>query len=309
MKYFLNTKFIDTGSLVDLISIAIVAEDGRELYLQSCEFDRRLWVRKDVLDQLALCPHVHVRGKPSYMVDLAVHERGQCTFTSARGTCGFTPGCPWRTRDDIVLELLRFIRIDEEKPEIWGWCAGYDFVALCQLFGTMLDLPVGWPHYIRDLQYLLDERGITDDKLPPQTGQAHNALADARHLRELWTWLSVSGAAASRWNMPAMARERLRHGGWLEAESKHPLMLTGEAGVKIGPIEQDERNLVGIWVDGKLILKDDAGLTHTGGIIPPGTLAIVEEAGPASELVYGGEAGATILPDAPGEQPDREAKP
>ncbi len=61
----------------------------------------------------------------------------------------------------------------------------YDFVALCQLFGTMMDLPKGYPHYIRDLQHVLDVRGISDDDLPKQYGYAHNALDDARHIKKL----------------------------------------------------------------------------------------------------------------------------
>lgn len=34
MKYFIDTEFVDDGHTIDLISIGIVAEDGRELYLQ-----------------------------------------------------------------------------------------------------------------------------------------------------------------------------------------------------------------------------------------------------------------------------------
>jgi hypothetical protein len=75
------------------------------------------------------------------------------------------------------------------NPEIWGYCSGYDYVALCQLFGTMMDLPAGWPHFICDLQQVFDERGITDDTLPEQEGSAHNALDDARYIKRLWQFL------------------------------------------------------------------------------------------------------------------------
>ncbi len=46
-----------------------------------------------------------------------------------------------------------------EKPEIWAYYADYDWVALCQIFGTMLELPDGWPMYCRDVKQLCDERG------------------------------------------------------------------------------------------------------------------------------------------------------
>ena len=33
MRYFYDTEFLEDGRTIDLISIGIVAEDGRELYL------------------------------------------------------------------------------------------------------------------------------------------------------------------------------------------------------------------------------------------------------------------------------------
>lgn len=62
--------------------------------------------------------------------------------------------------------------------------------SFCQIFGTMMDIPLGWPHYIRDLQYLLDEQGIDDSDLPAQEGAAHNALEDAKYIKQLWEFLN-----------------------------------------------------------------------------------------------------------------------
>ena len=39
MKYFLDTEFIEDGKTIDLISIGIVAEDGREYYAINSECD------------------------------------------------------------------------------------------------------------------------------------------------------------------------------------------------------------------------------------------------------------------------------
>ena len=39
MRYFYDTEFIDNGRIIDLISIGVVAEDGREFYAVSTEFD------------------------------------------------------------------------------------------------------------------------------------------------------------------------------------------------------------------------------------------------------------------------------
>jgi uncharacterized protein YjfI (DUF2170 family) len=40
VKYFYDTEFIDNGRIIDLISIGVVAEDGREYYAISTEFNR-----------------------------------------------------------------------------------------------------------------------------------------------------------------------------------------------------------------------------------------------------------------------------
>lgn len=194
-RFFMDCEFIDTGSSIDLISIGIVCEDGRELYLQSVEFDpdkASPWVEEHVLHSLLVCPRLsgNVRG-------LYAHEGGQCTFTNpARGVTGLHgvkmsghligdhADCPWRTREQIRNEIRHFF--NSEKIELWGWCGSYDHVALCQLFGTMMDVPSQFPHYIKDLQYVLDEHGISDDELPQQEGTVHNALEDARHIKKIW---------------------------------------------------------------------------------------------------------------------------
>ena len=41
MKFFLDTEFIEDGRTIDLLSIAIVCEDGREYYAEPAEADRQ----------------------------------------------------------------------------------------------------------------------------------------------------------------------------------------------------------------------------------------------------------------------------
>ena len=48
MRYFYDTEFIDNGRTIELISIGVAAEDGREYYAISTEFDPEQagrWVR------------------------------------------------------------------------------------------------------------------------------------------------------------------------------------------------------------------------------------------------------------------------
>lgn len=148
MKYFLDTEFMEDGKTIDLLSLALVAEDGRELYVVNSEADHSKandWVKINVL------PHLN-------------DDVGQ----GIRLNWG---------RDLTKVAVLDLVRGDT-KPEFWGYYADYDWVAFCQLFGTMMDLPKGFPMYCRDLKQWCDQLG--NPELPPQGKGEHHALLDAR---------------------------------------------------------------------------------------------------------------------------------
>ncbi len=92
----------------------------------------------------------------------------------------------------IARDLIEFMG---DEPEIWGYYADYDWVVLCQLFGTMMQLPKGWPMYCRDVKQFCDWLG--NPKLPKQKGAEHNALADAAWTKEAWEFLQVFSRTAS----------------------------------------------------------------------------------------------------------------
>lgn len=148
MRYFFDTEFIEDGKTIDLISIGIVAEDGRECYRESAEANLQKanpWVQQNVL------PHLLGIGT---------------------------------SRQSIAEQLVVFC--DPETygpPEFWAYYADYDWIALCQVFGTMMDLPKGWPMYCRDLKQVQDMFGL---KFPPDPVQEHYALADAHWNFEAW---------------------------------------------------------------------------------------------------------------------------
>lgn len=152
MRYWFDTEFIEDGRTIDLISIGIVAEDGRELYLESREADlsrAHPWVQANVLP--------HLKGP-------AVGR-------------------------EYIAEAIRVFCDPQKygKPEVWAYYADYDWVVLCQLFGTMMDLPNGWPRYCLDIKQWAYQLG--DPKLPKDPEQEHHALADARWNRKAWEFL------------------------------------------------------------------------------------------------------------------------
>jgi hypothetical protein len=86
----------------------------------------------------------------------------------------------WKSRARIRDDLYTFlIPRPGVVPELWAWVAAYDHVALCQLWGDMTALPQSLPRYTRELRQYWEDNG--SPALPPAPGDAHDALADARH--------------------------------------------------------------------------------------------------------------------------------
>lgn len=91
------------------------------------------------------------------------------------------------------------------KPKFYGYYSDYDHVALCWLFGKMIDLPNGFPMYCIDLKqelerlnetlgYNCDEKGNSyklqeHPDYPTQTND-HHSLSDALWAKELYNFLN-----------------------------------------------------------------------------------------------------------------------
>lgn len=140
MRVFFDTEFFEDGRTIDLISIGMVREDGQKLYLENADFDAGRaddWLKENVIPKL-------------------------------RGGAFRTP------HRDMGCYIVQFAG---PAPEIWAYYADYDWVALCQTFGRMIDLPIGWPMYCRDLKQEADRLGV---RLPKMASACeHNALYDA----------------------------------------------------------------------------------------------------------------------------------
>jgi hypothetical protein len=166
VRFFYDTEFIEDGTTIDLVSMGVVGEDGREFYAVSTEFDPSragTWVRANVLPKL-----------PS-------------------------PADPaWRSRTKLRSDLLEFLTAGPGDVELWAWIGAYDHVALCQLWGAMPALPRPLPRFTRELRQRWEDRGRP--ALPPPTSDAHDALADAR--LNLLRWQAIEAAAPASASAP-----------------------------------------------------------------------------------------------------------
>lgn len=149
MKIFFDTEFIEDGKTIDLISIGMVREDGKTLYFGNHDTDwnriyHHTWLMTHVVPQLP------TMTDPDF----------------------------WISKEELRNRILNFCGT---SPEFWAYYASYDWVVLCQLFGTMMDLPKTWPMYCRDFKQLCDESQWAPE---PQSEGEHNALQDARWLMQ-----------------------------------------------------------------------------------------------------------------------------
>jgi 3'-5' exoribonuclease-like protein len=175
MKIYYDTEFIEDGSTIDLVSIGMVAEDGREFYAVSAEFDQRKllsnsWLRENVWPSLPTTePRQYRDGLPPHGHLDADHPDVRPRAQIARAVADFIQATP-----DV---------------ELWAWYGAYDHVALCQLWGRMIDLPEGVPMFTCDLKQEAERLG--NPPLPQQAEGLHNALADARHNKVMAEFLAA----------------------------------------------------------------------------------------------------------------------
>jgi hypothetical protein len=234
MNYYYDCEFLEgtqdkmimglTKPTIDLISIGIVAEDGREYYAISKDFNLKeawnrydlkvnknypsgpehskvYWIRENVLKPI----FYEWKNK-----DINFHEINFTYKDFKRLLKKYG-----KSNKQIAEEIIGFVYPEHEAPKFYGYNSAYDHVALCWLFGKMIDLPKGFPMYTIDLQQIKDDINrdaitlvdiglipegyflvpgtfserylkVEDRKGYPKQTNEHNALADARWNFELY---------------------------------------------------------------------------------------------------------------------------
>ena len=264
MKYYLDTEFIEgkqdkrflgfkygeTPPTIDLISIGIVSEDGREYYAISKDFNlyeawnryqmkqvygdvrnrypygvKEYWIRENVL----LPIHYElVLNENSFNKDDFSYDEWKYVITSRENgvysdrhfdTLQKLINKYGKTNKEIAKEIREFVAYTEE-PELhpqdlynpkfkfhnvifYAYFANYDWVVFCQLFGTMNDLPSGFPMYCTDLKQILDNiefecsnnlemwgKELKQHPHYPKQENEHNALDDAKWNKKLHNFLN-----------------------------------------------------------------------------------------------------------------------
>lgn len=207
MKYFYDTEFIEgtkktwwgktTPPTIDLISIGIVDEDGREYYSISKEFDldyawdkwdgeyheqstfekshglslrKKYWIRENVLrpifnELFERATNINSVGitMTKKRLKFLISRYGKSRKTIAKEVKNFCYS--YRAVKDGGGQITSgsFIPNKQVEIELYGYYSSFDHVVLSWLFGRMIDLPKGFPMYTIDLKQTLDE--LAEDEI------------------------------------------------------------------------------------------------------------------------------------------------
>lgn len=176
MRYFVSTNFIERYKkplfgkkykVFDLISVGIVCEDGREFYAVSNEFKIK---------------HIEWRDKESVLNGIfwKISERlvpsdpnkfyallDNSTFNVERYIKKVLPvfGKPLNVIQSDVMDFILCRGFGEsvmigygiKTHEFYGYDCCYDWVVFCSLFGTVDNLPKGFPASCIDLMHVEQE--------------------------------------------------------------------------------------------------------------------------------------------------------
>lgn len=209
-NYYIDTEFLEgtqkenfpislfrknTPPTIDLISIGIVAEDGREYYAISKDFNlkeawnrfqikdydlsvkKEYWIRENVLKPIwkdylenrqsmyEKTYHWELTSEFSYKtMKTIIRWIGKPNKQIAEEIISFTTQAKWQDNpngkfnvgSDLSNEVTKKDLV-WDKPTFYAYYADYDWVAFCWLFGKMMDLPNGFPMYCIDLKQIFDE--------------------------------------------------------------------------------------------------------------------------------------------------------
>lgn len=171
MRHWFDTEFIELGyhHPCHMVSVGIVAEDGREYYAVNQEAPFSLgdqWLRENVYDNKIFLPGTRTPMEPSEFKPVHV----------------------------IRQEIIDFV--GGEESEWWANHNDWDWYLLAKVVAedptskessTFARLPKGWPTYCMDLKQLSKMMNFPKEMEPPEEeATKHHALHDARWDRLLY---------------------------------------------------------------------------------------------------------------------------
>lgn len=185
MKVYFDTEFTGLQKDTSLISIGLVSEDGKELYLEFNDYNKDQcddWIKSNVLDNTIMEGGIPV-------TDLVLDETNY--------HCG--------NKEELLGVLLHWLNQFDEVQLISDVCH-YDMVLFINIFGSAFDLPknvcacchdinqdIATYYYIKESEaFDLSRESIINDFNIEIAGNKHNSLYDAKVIKAIYNIIFVS---------------------------------------------------------------------------------------------------------------------
>ncbi|MFT7155270.1 MAG: hypothetical protein ACI8Q1_000271 [Parvicella sp.] len=187
MKIFFDTEFTGLHQGTTLISIGMIAEDGRELYCELNDYDKTQiddWLKDNVIANMWFSEPT--KKEDEYFV--ATRDNGNPIGEDLYN--GYSVQFRGNTQD-LRKELERWVA-QFDSVEIWSDCLSYDWVLFNQIWGHAFNIPNVIYYIPFDLCTLFKIKGIDPDVIREEYAemtngsQKHNALWDAKVIRECY---------------------------------------------------------------------------------------------------------------------------
>lgn len=195
MKVFHDWEFLQEGGRIHQISVAMRADDGREMYhiFEEAPLElimKNCWLRENVVPSLPIA-----RGR----------KTGTASWNDLHPDAGaILPGHAVRNVIEDFLNASVEVDGDEETAELWGYFSAFDHMLLSQLFGSFEHKPAAMPMLTMDIEQerirlncdLPDVRTEPVPVIPvpligSRIGPPHHALADVREMNIWWHCLAL----------------------------------------------------------------------------------------------------------------------
>ncbi len=179
MKIFLDTEFTGLHKNTTLISLGMVAENGRTFYAEFNDYDNTQldhWLTNNVIAKLKY------NDRDSFVsmsYDLSI--KGECESIEVKGSTS------------SIKELLEKWLVSFGDVEIWSDCLAYDWVLFCDVFDHAFNIPKNVFYIPFDICTLMYVKNVNPDvnreifglngRDVPDNASKHNALWDAEIIK------------------------------------------------------------------------------------------------------------------------------
>lgn len=178
MKVFFDTEFTGLKQNTTLISIGLIADNGKTFYAELNDFNKDQidsWLQENVINKLSF-------NNQHYII-----PRVSVTYADNYKMKG--------NSQDVSIQLKSWLEQFDEV-EIWSDCLSYDWVLFNNLFGTAFDIPKNVYYIPFDICTVFKIKDVDPDVTREEYAAnwlKENGFSDTQKHNALWDAIVIKG--------------------------------------------------------------------------------------------------------------------